>query len=117
MADQFPRSPPRVKTLKSGERVIVDYELTITRLYGYFYLVLQVGAIVGATAMVYAEKYAGFWVAFVLPTGMYAICPLVMWACRRSYRKKVPVENALGLGWRTWRRAMKGRWGWRVWNM
>lgn len=48
MAEQSdPR--PKIKVLKSGERVIVDHDLTVTRSYMYFYLFLNVGAIVGET--------------------------------------------------------------------
>lgn len=47
MAEQSDGTPPRIKVLKSGERVIVDNELTVSRSYMYFYLLLNIGAAVG----------------------------------------------------------------------
>jgi POT family proton-dependent oligopeptide transporter len=41
---------------KSGEHVIVDPALTMSHVYMYFYLFLNVGALVGQITMVYAEK-------------------------------------------------------------
>lgn len=51
--------------LDSGERVIVDHELTVRRVYSIFYWCTNVGALSGlaSTSM---EKYIGFWVAFLL---------------------------------------------------
>jgi POT family proton-dependent oligopeptide transporter len=42
-AEQYRNSQPVLKTLKSGERVIVDPELTIQRLF-MWYVVVGVGA-------------------------------------------------------------------------
>lgn len=50
IAEQFVNQVPTTKVLKNGERVIVDHDLTITRVYMYLYLLLNIGAIIGATS-------------------------------------------------------------------
>jgi POT family proton-dependent oligopeptide transporter len=49
LAEQCVNTRPQIKVLKGGERVIVDHDLTISRAYLYFYLVLNIGAIIGET--------------------------------------------------------------------
>ena len=51
IAEQFTDPEPRIKVTKSGERVIVDHDLTITRVYMYLYLLLNIGAIIGETGL------------------------------------------------------------------
>jgi hypothetical protein len=41
---------------KSGKRVIVDLMLTVLCLYMYFYLFINIGALVGQVTMAYSEK-------------------------------------------------------------
>jgi proton-dependent oligopeptide transporter, POT family len=55
--------------------VIVDPTMTISRIYMRYYLLINVGALVGQISMVYAEKYVGFYLAFLLPTIMFFFCP------------------------------------------
>ena len=59
-----------VTTLPTGERVIIDPAVTATRVYHYFYLFINIGALVGQIGMVYCEYYVGFWLSFTLPTIM-----------------------------------------------
>ncbi len=64
----------KVKVINEGtkkqERVIMDPAVTIQRVYLYFYMMINVGSLVGSIGMVYAEKYVGFWLSFLLPTLM-----------------------------------------------
>jgi hypothetical protein len=60
----------QVKTTSKGERVIMDPAVTVSRVYLYFYMMINVGSLVGSIGMVYAEKYVGFWLSFLLPTLM-----------------------------------------------
>ncbi|CCG84806.1 protein of unknown function [Taphrina deformans PYCC 5710] len=99
-----------VKTLKSGERVIVDPIATISRIYMYFYLMINVGALIGQIGMVYAEKYVGFWLAYALPTWMFLLCPAVMWACRNRYIRTAPQGSILPSAVRAITLASRGRW-------
>lgn len=59
-----------VKTTAKGEKVIMDPSVTISRVYLYFYLMINIGSLVGSIGMVYAEKYVGFWLSYLLPTLM-----------------------------------------------
>lgn len=56
VAEQYRRTKIFISTTKSGERVIVDPSLTVARIYMYFYLVINLGALIGQIAMAYAEK-------------------------------------------------------------
>jgi hypothetical protein len=72
IAEQYRRTKQFVVTTKSGERVIVDPSLTVSRMYmvrrqlpigvafsessQYFYLFINIGAVIGQISMTYAEK-------------------------------------------------------------
>lgn len=71
VAEQMKCTYPRVETRKNGERVIVDPALTTSRVYMYFYLMINVGALIGQVSMVFAEKHIGFWLSFLLPTVVF----------------------------------------------
>jgi POT family proton-dependent oligopeptide transporter len=98
--------------LKSGERVIVDPAATIARIYLYFYLMINIGSLTGQISMVYAERYIGFWLSYLLPTCMFCVCPLVLILCRKNYNLVQPTGSVYGKAFRLWRLAMKGRWSW-----
>lgn len=85
-----------VKTLPSGERVIVDPFLTIARIYVRYYFLINVGVMTGQISMVYAEKYVGFWLAYTLPTILFLTCPIVMFLCRKRYVGRHPTGSVLG---------------------
>ncbi|KAF5631227.1 proton-dependent oligopeptide transporter POT family [Fusarium sp. NRRL 52700] len=99
-----------VKTLKSGERVVVDPAVTIERVYMWFYFAINIGALVGQVTMVFAEKYVGFWLSYTLPTFMLCLCPLVMWLNRHNYERRPPAGSVLGPALKTWFLAQKGCW-------
>lgn len=96
--------------MPDGERVIVDPAATVARIYLYFYLMVNVGSLVGQLAMVYAERYVGFWLSFLLPTMMFCICPTVLYFCRSKYHLVPPTGSTYGQAVRLWSLAMKGRW-------
>lgn len=99
-----------VKTLKTGERVIVDPAITTERVYNWFYFFINVGALIGQVSMVYAEQYVGFYLSYTLPTIMLALCPLVMLWGRKRYVRRKPDGSVLVPALRTWFLAQKGRW-------
>ncbi|ESK96752.1 oligopeptide transporter [Moniliophthora roreri MCA 2997] len=110
IAEQYRRTKPFIRTEKSGERVIVDPALTIARVYMYFYLFINVGSLIGQIGMVYSEKYVGFWLAYTLPTIVFCLCPLVLWAGRNRYVRAPPTGSVTALAMRLWALASKGRW-------
>lgn len=99
-----------VKTLKSGERVIVDPAVTNTRLFLYFYLAINIGSLTGQISMVYVELYVGFWLAFLLPTVLFVACPIVLFAMRKSYTLSPPTGSVLGKCTSMLGMAMRGHW-------
>ncbi|KAL2268712.1 hypothetical protein VTJ83DRAFT_3558 [Remersonia thermophila] len=99
-----------VKTLPTGERVIVDPAATASRVYHYFYLFINIGALLGQLSMVYCEHYVGFWLSFTLPTIMLSLCPLVMLWGRRRYKRVPPQGSVLGRASKLFLLANKGRW-------
>ncbi|KAF8558121.1 PTR2-domain-containing protein [Imleria badia] len=112
VAEQYRRTKPFISTTKSGERVIVDPTKTTSRIYMYFYLFINIGALIGQISMVYAEKYVGYWLAFTLPTIVFFISPLFLWWGHGRYRVSPPTGSVLGTAFRLWRHALRGRWSW-----
>ena len=55
VAEQLPHDTMRVETTKSGKRVIVDPAATYSRVYNWFYLFINIGALVGQIGMAYGE--------------------------------------------------------------
>ncbi|KAH8114891.1 PTR2-domain-containing protein [Phellopilus nigrolimitatus] len=109
VAEQY-RGSLRVITLKSGERVIVDPTVTASRIYMYFYLFINIGALVGQVSMTYSEKYVGFWLAFLLPTVVFLSAPLVLFLGRNRYVRSPPAGSVLSSALRIWRFAARKRW-------
>ncbi|KAJ7892034.1 hypothetical protein B0H14DRAFT_2335507, partial [Mycena olivaceomarginata] len=56
VTEQCRRTKLFVVETKSGEHIIVDPTLTVSHVYMYFYLFINVGALVGQITMVYSEK-------------------------------------------------------------
>ncbi|KAH0833178.1 POT family-domain-containing protein [Lanmaoa asiatica] len=129
VAEQYRRTKPFITTTKSGERVIVDPTMTTSRIYmvrvsssrlvlcspspiQYFYLFINIGALIGQIGMVYAEKYVGYWLAYTLPTAVFFISPLFLWWGHGRYRVSPPTGSVLGTSFRLWRHALSNRWSW-----
>jgi len=110
VAEQIPKEKMYIKTLKSGERVIVDPAVTISRVYNWFYLFINIGALIGQITMVYAERYVGFYLAFLLPTALYCAAPVIMVLCRNMYKRTPPEGSVLGPATKLLWTATKGRW-------
>ncbi|PKS05207.1 hypothetical protein jhhlp_008575 [Lomentospora prolificans] len=98
IAEQYELVQPRptVETLPSGERIIIDPVLTISRVYMRYYFLINTGALIGQISMVYAEKYVGFWLSYLLPTILFLFCPIIMIACRNQYARQPPTGSVLG---------------------
>ncbi|KAJ6584729.1 PTR2-domain-containing protein [Mycena capillaripes] len=101
---------PVVRVTKSGKSVLVDPALTISRVFLYFYLVINVGALIGQIGMTYAEKYVGFWLAFALPAIIFLICPLVLFLGRNRFIRSSPSGAVLVTVLRLWWSGSRGKW-------
>ncbi|KAI9742138.1 MAG: hypothetical protein M1834_000528 [Cirrosporium novae-zelandiae] len=112
ISEQYRETRMYVTTDKKGQRVIVDPSLTISRIYLWFYLMINIGSLIGQITMVYAEKYVGFYLAFLLPTLMFTMAPIVLFICRHKYILAPPTGSVLGKALHLWAFAAKGRWSW-----
>ncbi|KAG8666181.1 hypothetical protein FPOAC2_11279 [Fusarium poae] len=110
IVEQLGEQYMHIKTLKSGERVIIDPAVTIERVYMWFYWAINIGALVGQVTMVFAEKYVGFWLSYTLPTFMLCICPIILFLNRKNYERRPPGGSVLGPAMKTFFLAQKGRW-------
>ncbi|PWN24230.1 PTR2-domain-containing protein [Microstroma glucosiphilum] len=95
IAEQIKGKKPTVKNLKSGEKVIVDPTLSISRLFMYFYAAINIGAIVGQVGMVYAVKQHGYWLAYLLPALVFLLCIPVLAFGSKYYVKTPPAGSIL----------------------
>ncbi|KAG6011823.1 hypothetical protein E4U54_007896 [Claviceps lovelessii] len=95
LAEQNDDGRPRVIVRRTGERVIVDPAVTNTRVFLYFYLCINIGSLSGQIGMVYVEKYVGFWLAFLIPTALFLLAPLVLWSQKPKYKLKPPTGSVL----------------------
>lgn len=75
----------------------------------YFYLFINIGALIGQISMAYSEKYVGYWLSYMLPTALFCLCPIVLYIGRNSYVRSPPRGSVLGQALRIWRQALKGR--------
>ncbi|PNP44997.1 hypothetical protein TGAMA5MH_03412 [Trichoderma gamsii] len=89
VADQYKDQRQLIKTLKSGEKVIVDPETTIQRVFLIFYAAVNVGAFF-AIATTYTEKYVGFWLSFLLPGIVYFLLPFLLLSIYKKIINKKP---------------------------
>lgn len=112
IAEQYESTQPRavIKVLKSGERVVVDPVLTISVIYMRYYFFINVGSLTGSIAMVYAEKYVGFWLSYTLPTALFIFCPLMLLGFKNKYVRRPPTGSVLGKAIALVGLSMKGRW-------
>lgn len=110
IAEQYRETRIRVITDKSGERVLLDPTVTVSRIFLYFYLMINAGSLVGQISMVYAEKYVGFWLSFTLPTIMFLLCPMVLYLCRNKYERTPPSGSVLAKAAKLIVLGMRGQW-------
>ncbi|EJD54827.1 PTR2-domain-containing protein [Auricularia subglabra TFB-10046 SS5] len=74
----------RKKTLPSGEVVIVSPAVTYQRIYNWFYASINVGA-VGAISASFLARDHGYWKAFLVPTCILCLVPIILAAGRKTY--------------------------------
>ncbi|KIX96749.1 uncharacterized protein Z520_07469 [Fonsecaea multimorphosa CBS 102226] len=97
---------------KSGERVIIDPAQTSARIYNWFYLFINIGALIGQISMSYAALYVGYYLAFLLPTLMFLLCPVILVLNKKNYRLTPPQGSVLGPTVKTLLYALRPYWSW-----
>ncbi|GJN71027.1 hypothetical protein PLIIFM63780_002382 [Purpureocillium lilacinum] len=93
-AEQYQNSHPVLKTLKSGEQVIVDPDLTVQRLFMWFYWVVNIGAL-SPLITVNVEKHHSFWLAYLIPLIIILISASVFVWGRKKYVRVPPMGSAI----------------------
>jgi POT family proton-dependent oligopeptide transporter len=91
---------------------VVDPAHTVSRIYLYFYLLINVGSLAGSIATVYAERFIGFWLSYLLPTIIFAACPLILILSKKKYVLAPPTGSVIAKAWKLVRLVFKGRWSW-----
>ncbi|KAK6200486.1 POT family-domain-containing protein [Scheffersomyces amazonensis] len=91
IADQIPKTKPAIKILKSGERVVVDPNITIQNVFMFFYLMINIGSL-SVIATTQLEAHVGFWAAYLLPFCFFFIALTALIIGRNQY-VKVPVNE------------------------
>jgi proton-dependent oligopeptide transporter, POT family len=97
IAEQIVHDKPRISMdAKTGERVIIDPDQTAAKIYNWFYLFINVGALFGQISMSYAALYVGYYLAFLLPTLLFLLCPLILALNKKNYKLTPPQGSVLG---------------------
>jgi POT family proton-dependent oligopeptide transporter len=94
IADQYTRKKMAIKTLKSGERVIIDPAVTIQRIYIVFYCCINVGAL-SLLATPYMERDIGFWSAYLLCFCMFIVGMVCVVLGRKYYIVRPPTGSII----------------------
>ena len=82
VAEQYKKTKLFIGHTRSGERVVVDPILTTSRIYMYFYLLINVGSLIGQISMVYSEKVRYRFVSpYLLATPNWTICSMSASTC------------------------------------
>ncbi|KAF4628926.1 hypothetical protein G7Y89_g9224 [Cudoniella acicularis] len=89
IAEQYTGTKQTIRILDSGERVIIDPTITIERIYTYFYLCINVGSLSSGLTTVLESK-VGFWLAYLVPVGIFGIGFITLMSQRKSYIDRPP---------------------------
>ncbi|KLT42649.1 major facilitator superfamily MFS-1 [Cutaneotrichosporon oleaginosum] len=91
-----------------GERVIVEREATVQKIMAAYYLSINVGAFL-AVGSTFAEKYVGFWLAYLIPGVIFFLMPpLLYFVYPYLAPEPAPSPAALLDAYDILRRAVKG---------
>ncbi|OTA52293.1 hypothetical protein K449DRAFT_440839 [Hypoxylon sp. EC38] len=94
IADQYDQIDFRIRTQKSGEKVVTSRELTITYIYNVFYWAVNiVGFFADSTPLL--EKYVGFWLAYLIPCCFMWLALVPILLGRNHFTRPSPTSNIL----------------------
>ncbi|TVY58000.1 Peptide transporter PTR2 [Lachnellula cervina] len=95
LLDQMRSTKLETKTLKTGEKVIVDPEATTERVMLWFYLLINVGGFMNVPTS-YTAKYVGWWLSFGIPLILYLPLPFLLWFLKKKLILYPPGGSDLG---------------------
>ncbi|KAJ5062757.1 POT family-domain-containing protein [Bipolaris maydis] len=93
-AEQYEPDVAYTKQLATGEWVIVDPELTVERMFNWFYWAVNVGAL-SPLITVNVEAHVGFWVAYLIPLVVIIIAAMVFILSSRLFVRTPPHGSAV----------------------
>ncbi|KAL4883585.1 POT family-domain-containing protein [Aspergillus karnatakaensis] len=88
-AEQYQKAHAFVKTLKTGEQVIVDPELTVERMFLWFYWAVNIGAL-SPLITVNVETHVSFWLAYLIPLIVIVIVAALFLCSNKLFLKTSP---------------------------
>ncbi|KAF9735834.1 hypothetical protein PMIN06_002199 [Paraphaeosphaeria minitans] len=109
IADQYKRRQMKISTdEKTGERIIIDPAITITRIYMIFYFCINLGSL-SLIATPYMELDTGFWSAFLLCLCMFLVGTVTLVLGRKIYVVRPPQGSVVTDAFRAIWMMIKGR--------
>lgn len=84
----------RKKILPSGEVVVVSPAVTVQSIYLWFYAGVNLGSC-GAISASFLARDQGYWIAFLVPTCIFMMVPLVLLAGKNNYVRTPPRGSIL----------------------
>lgn len=72
LAEQIKTDTMYVHTNKKGEKEIVDPNITVQRIFSWFYFTINCGSL-ASLATTSSERKVGFWLAYTLPTIVFLL--------------------------------------------
>ena len=94
IADQYTEEKARIKTLRSGEEVLTDRQLTLQYIYNLYFWVGNLGSL-SWFVTVYLELHTGFTSAYALCLGFMVVAGIMIVAGQRWYIKTPHEGNVL----------------------
>lgn len=92
--EQYKNTKLYVKTLRSGERVIVDPAITVRYIFSVFYICICSGSL-SSIATPELEKYVDFWAAYLLPFAMFPVAIITVLSGHKIYVNREPKAGIL----------------------
>ncbi|KAF7361573.1 Peptide/h+ symporter protein [Mycena sanguinolenta] len=99
------------ETLPTGEIVVVSPSLTIQSVYMYFYMAVNLGS-AGAISASFLARENGFWVAYLVPTCIFALVPIILFICKKYYVVTPPRGSILLETFRVIGVCLAASWSW-----
>jgi len=99
------------KTLHTGETVLVSPEVTIQSIYLWFYAAINLGA-AGSISAAFLARDNGYWAAYLVPTAIFVLVPVVLVFGRKQYVVTVPRGSILVEVFRVIGFALGPAWSW-----
>ncbi|KAL2707159.1 Peptide transporter PTR2 [Kluyveromyces marxianus] len=99
IADQIPKTKPRIKVLKNGTKVIEDPNVTMQNVFMFFYLMINIGSL-SVMATTHLEAEYGFWAAYLLTFCFFWIGIVVLVFGKNKYVKKPIGDNVIAKSFR-----------------